>query len=150
MFDAPGPERPEEEEAVNLSPLRLDPARHEALAARIESAAGPALARRAASGARVGIGGGDRALESLLELLALNLRPALVGAAAAVVLAFGLTRSGTTVSQSQGDVVAATVLAPSSEIATSTQPTWIVEQQAPTDADLAQAIGFELNAGGNP
>lgn len=138
------PER--DDEALDLTALRalqLDSARHAALAARIQAAAVPGLTRRAL---RPG---------SIWEMLAGTARPVLISAAAALVLAVGLGRLANGASEADGDVVAAGVLTASSIddalAARAADATWIAEQSAPTDADLARAIGLEdTGSGGNP
>ncbi len=126
-----------------LRPLQLDSARHAALAARIQAAAVAGLARRATRPA------------SIWEMLAGTARPVLVAAAAALVLAIGLGRRAAGSAEADGDVVAAGVLSASSIEhalpAHAADATWIAEQSAPTDADLARAIGLEEpETGANP
>jgi hypothetical protein len=135
-----------DDEALDLTalrPLQLDSARHASLAARIQAAAVPGLTRRAV---RPG---------SPWEMLAGSARPVLLAAAAALVLAVGLGRRAAGSAEADGDVVAAGVLTTSSIAdalpARAADATWIAEQSAPTDADLARAIGLEdTGNGGNP
>ncbi len=134
-----------DDEALDLTalrPLQLDSTRHAALAARIQAAAVPGLTRRAV---RPG---------STWEMLAGTARPVLIAAAAALVLAVGLGRRAAG-GEADGDVVAAGVLTTSSIAdalpARAADATWIAEQSAPTDADLARAIGLEdTGSGENP
>jgi hypothetical protein len=131
-------------EPVDLTPLaslRLDPARRSTLAARIAAAAGPRLDRRAA-----GLRASPAAI--FIDTLARSARPALIGAAAAMLLAVAVGRGTTTSGSPETNGVAAGLLS----LGTSEQslaggsaadPTWIIEQRTPTDADLARAIGLE-------
>jgi len=135
-----------DDEALDLTalrPLQLDSIRHAALAARIQAAAAPGLTRRA-----VRLGG-------TWEMLAGTARPVLIAAAAALVLGVGLGRLAAGGAEADGDVVAAGVLTTSSIAdalpARTADATWIAEQIAPTDADLARAIGLEdTGSRGNP
>lgn len=134
--DAP---RDEPLDLTALRSLSLDPARHAALADRIVAAATPLLARRA-----------SRKL-STWEALADYARPMLLTAAAALVLAVGLGRRSATGAEAGGDVVAGNALALGS--VDSILPAglsgaeWLTQQTAPTDAELARAIGLETDAG---
>jgi len=114
-----------DEPPVDLGPLRLDPIRLEALAARIDRAAAPALARRAAA-------------EELQRTLARAAWPALVAAAAALVAAVGLHRSSSTSTEPGLATAGIERIVPAS----ASSATWILDQSAPSDADLVQAIGL--------
>ncbi len=88
---------------VDLSALlggRRSPERWEALAARIEAAAGPELARRAARAGRTGL------VDGVVAVVARFARPALAAAAAAIVFAVGATRGGDAGAGDAVDVVA--------------------------------------------
>jgi hypothetical protein len=137
-----------ESEPVDLTPLhslRLGPTRRAALAGRIEAAAASRLDRRAAR--RRGI-----RPATLIETLADTAFPALLGAAAAVLLAIALHRGAGVSTEADADGVTAGVLAlGSTERALAGgvgDATWILEQRAPTDADLARAIGLGTGEGG--
>jgi hypothetical protein len=133
------------EEALDLTALRslsLDPARHAALADRIVAAAAPLLAQRAAR------------VPTAWDLLAGAVKPVLVAAAAVLVLAIGLgRRAGTSITGAETDVVVAGVLTVSSIdsalAAGAADAEWLAEQTAPSDADLARAIGLEAENGTN-
>ena len=115
----------EEGHPIDLSPLRLEGARHEALAARIEAAAAPALARRA-------LGAG------LQQTLARAAWPALFAAAAALLVAVGLR--GTADRDAQPGLAVAGIerIVPGATV----DVDWIENQSAPTNDALAQAIGL--------
>ena len=114
-----------EDRPIDLSRLRLEGGRHEALAARIEAAAAPALARRALAA-------------GLQQTLARAAWPALFAAAAAVLLAVGLGRSDDNASQPSLAVAGIERIVPGA----TADMDWIEEQSAPTNDDLAQAIGL--------
>jgi hypothetical protein len=118
-------ESPLSEPPVDLRGLRPDPARLEALALRIEAAAAPALARRAVT-------------EDVQRTLARAAWPALVAAAAALVAAVGLGRAAGASAEESLATTGVERIVP----AASVQASWIVDQSAPSDADLAQAIGL--------
>jgi hypothetical protein len=124
-IDDLGPSGSDEDRPIDLSRLRLDGARHEALAARIEAAAAPALARRAL---RAG----------LQQTLARAAWPALFAAAAAMLVAVGLGRSGDSDAQPGLAVVGIERIVPGR----TADVDWIEEQSAPTNDALAQAIGL--------
>jgi hypothetical protein len=151
-----------------LQPLRLDPARFEALAQRIEAAAANELLDRAARGGHLepsylsltaqrsrGMAGGltregKRATAGRSSMFASALSraawPALATAAAAVLVAFTLTRGTTTRQSTTTDYVAGRILAASATtraLAVRTpDATWIAQQTTPSSDDLAQAIGL--------
>jgi hypothetical protein len=114
-------------------------ARWEALAARIERAAEPELARRARAGA------------DFAPVLARSLRPALVAAAAALLLSVGLSRadSGEPAPSAApaGDLLAGPLLSDASAdrvVPAGTEgAAWVEEQHAPDAGALAEAIGLE-------
>lgn len=119
-------ELPDEREApADLRLLGLDDARFEALVARIEAATAPALERRA-----LAVG--------LQQVLARAAWPALIAAAASVLVAIGLGRSAGAGTEPGLATTGIETIVPggTSDVA------WIEEQRAPTDADLAQAIGL--------
>jgi hypothetical protein len=116
----------DEDRPIDLSRLRLEGTRHEALAARIEAAAAPALARRALA-------------TGLQQTLARAAWPALFAAAAAMLVAVGLGRSGDSDSEPSLAVAGIERIVPGGATA---DVDWIEEQSAPTNDDLAQAIGL--------
>ena len=126
-------------EPVDLTPLaslRLDPARRSALAARIGAAAGPKLDRRASPAA------------TFIDTLAGSAWPALIGAAAAMLIAVAVGHGTTTGGGAATNGVAAGLLSlgtteQSLAGGSAADPTWVIEQRTRTDADLAQAIGLE-------
>jgi hypothetical protein len=124
-IDELGPAAGDEDRPIDLGRLRLGGARHEALAARIEAAAAPALACRALSA-------------GVQQTLARAAWPALIAAAAALLVAVGLGRSG------DGDVQPSLAVAGIERIVpgATADVDWIEEQRAPTDDDLVQAIGL--------
>ena len=124
-IDDLGPSGSDEDRPIDLSRLRLEGARHEALAARIEAAAAPALARRAL---RAG----------LQQTLARAAWPALFAAAAAMLVAVGLGRSGDNATQPSLAVAGIERIVPGA----TADVDWIEEQSAPTNDALAQAIGL--------
>jgi hypothetical protein len=115
----------DEEPPVDLRPLRLEPGRYEALAARIEAAAAAELTRRELGSA-------------VPQLLARAVWPALLAAAAAVVAVVGLGRTTSAASESSLAVTGIEQVVPGR----TADLTWIEEQRAPTDADLVQALGL--------
>jgi hypothetical protein len=115
----------DEDRPIDLSRLRLEGARHEALAARIEAAAAPALARRALA-------------TGLQQTLARAAWPALVAAAAAMLVAVGLGGSGDDDTQPSLAVAGIERIVPGA----TADVDWIEDQSAPTNDDLAQAIGL--------
>jgi hypothetical protein len=130
-------------EPLDLTPLaslRLDPARRAALAARIGAAAGPSLDRRAAR---------RRASPGAIffDTLAGSAWPALIGAAAAMLLAVAVGRTGGSGGADTDGVAAGLLSLGTAEQSlaggSSADPTWVIDQRAPTDADLARAIGLE-------
>ena len=110
---------------IDLSRLRLEGTRHEALAARIEAAAAPALERRALAA-------------GLQQTLARAAWPALFAAAAAMLVAVGLGRSGDNDTQPSLAVAGIERIVPGA----SADVDWIEQQSAPSNDDLAQAIGL--------
>jgi hypothetical protein len=115
----------DEDRPIDLSPLGLEGARHESLAARIEAAAAPALARRALA-------------TGLQQTLARAAWPALFAAAAAMLVAVGLERSGENATQPSLAAAGIERILPGA----TADVDWIEEQSAPTNDDLAQAIGL--------
>jgi hypothetical protein len=88
---------------VDLSALlggRRSPERWEALAARIEAAAAPELARRGARAGRTGL------VDGVVTAVARFARPVLVAAAAAIVIAVGASRGGDAAPADAVDLVA--------------------------------------------
>ena len=124
-IDDHGPAAGNEDRPIDLGMLRLESARHEALAARIEAAAAPALARRAL---RAG----------LQQTLARAAWPALFAAAAAMLVAVGLGGSGDNDTQPSLAVAGIERIVPGA----TADVDWIEEQSAPTNDALAQAIGL--------
>lgn len=120
------PELPiSDEPPVDLTPLRLEADRFDALAARIEAAAAPELTRRAEP-------------EDLQRTLARAAWPALIAAAAALLAVVGLGRSSGASADSSLAASGIERIVPASAVNAS----WIMEQSAPSDDDLAQAIGL--------
>jgi hypothetical protein len=119
------PARGDEDRPIDLGMLRLDGARHDALAARIEAAAAPALARRALS-------------TGVQQTLARAAWPALFAAAAAMVVAVGLGGSGDNDTQPGLAVAGIERIVPAATV----DVEWIEDQSAPTNDALAQAIGL--------
>ena len=115
----------DEDRPIDLSRLRLEGARHEALAARIEAAAAPALARRALSA-------------GVQQTLARAAWPALFAAAAAMLVAVGLRGSSDNDTQPSLAVAGIERIVPGA----AADVDWIEQQSAPTNDDLAQAIGL--------
>jgi len=124
-IDDLGPAGSDEDRPIDLGRLRLEGARHEALAARIEAAAAPPLARRALSA-------------GLQQTLARAAWPALIAAAAALLLAVGLRGSGDSATEPGLAVAGIERIVPGA----TADVGWIEEQSAPTNDDLAQAIGL--------
>jgi len=124
-IDDLGPAGSDEDRPIDLGRLRLEGARYEALAARIEAAAAPALARRALSA-------------GVQQTLARAAWPALLAAAAALLVAVGLGGSGDNDAQPSLAVAGIERIVPGA----TADVGWIEEQRAPTDDDLAQAIGL--------
>jgi hypothetical protein len=124
-IDDLGPAARDEDRPIDLSWLRLEGARHEALAARIEATAAPVLARRA-------LGAG------LQQTLARAVWPALFAAAAAMLLAVGLGGSGDSDAQASLAVAGIERIVPGATV----DVDWIEQQSAPTNDALAQAIGL--------
>ena len=137
--DAPRP--------LDLSALRVGgrsaatpavPDRWEALARRIEAAAAPELARRAARARRNG------GAPAVLFAIARAARPALLALAASAVFALALARStGTTsttapVESSLGQVAEVSI----AKALRVDEPaeSWLIQQRAPSADDLARAI----------
>lgn len=116
------------------------------LAARIEQAAAPELARRA----RLASGVVD-----FLPVLARSLRPALVAAAAALLLSAGLSLGETAgeeelVASTSADFVATQLLRDAADeraldarALAMSNATWVAQQRAPDTDALAAAIGLE-------
>jgi hypothetical protein len=125
-IDELGPAGGDEDRPIDLGRLRLEGARHEALAARIEAAAAPALARRALSA-------------GVQQTLARAAWPALLAAAAALLAAVGLGDSG-----DDDDAQPSLAVAGIERIVpgATADVDWIEEQRAPTNDDLVQAIGL--------
>ncbi len=114
----------------------------EALAARIERAAEPELARRARAATGV---------LDFIPVLARSVRPAVLAAAAALLLAVGLVPRETPVEQPievaasvATDPVAAPLLSDASDerAPVNSDAAWIAQQRAPSTAALAEAIGL--------
>jgi hypothetical protein len=124
-IDEPGLAGSEEDRPIDLGRIGLEAARHEALAARIEAAAAPALARRALSA-------------GVQQALARAAWPALLAAAAALLVAVGLRGSGDDDAQPSLAVAGIERIVPSA----TADVDWIEEQRAPTNDDLVQAIGL--------
>ena len=126
-----------------LDPAPLAGARHEALARRIEAAAAPALERRALR-ARAGAGAAPIAptgdpTAGVLPLLARALRPALLGAAAALLAAVGLARGASEPPPAPAaEVTVAQALEPGDGGG------WIAERRVPSNDDLAESLGGRL------
>lgn len=151
-----------------LQPLRLDPVRFETLVQRIEAAAANELLDRATSAGHRepsylslatqrahtmsgGLTGDTRRLGTgrsgmFANTLSRAAWPALATAAAAVLVAFTLTRGTTTRQSTTSDYVAGRILAASATtraLAVRTpDATWIAQQTTPSSDDLAQAIGL--------
>ena len=138
----------EDEPPIDLSLLAAPrrgraPTDWEALAARIERAAEPELARRARAATGV---------LDFMPVLARSLRPALVAAAAALLLAVGLVPRETPVESIDvatgplvRDAVARHLLSDASDaraIPETPDAAWIAQQQAPSATALAEAIGL--------
>lgn len=138
--------------AVDLRALSgaREAAHWEALAARIEAAAAPELARRAALPRVPGMGGAM--VIELAPVLARALRPAFLAAAAALVAAVGLSR-GTSGGATAGGVVAGDELASGQLVSDASvaqallvreaDAPWLAEGRAPSREALARAIGVE-------
>ena len=117
----------------------------EALAARIERAAEPELARRARAATGV---------LDFIPVLARSLRPALVAAAAALLLGIGLVPRDTPVESTEmtaaagvipaADVVAGQLLSDATDERPVANPNaaWIAQQRAPSTTALAVEIGL--------
>ena len=137
----------EDEPPIDLSLLATPrrgraPTDWEALAARIERAAEPELARRARATAGV---------LDFMPVLARSLRPALVAAAAALLLAVGLVPRETPVESVEvasglvREAVAHQLLSDAGDqraIPAASDAAWIAQQQAPSATALAEAIGL--------
>lgn len=150
-------ERAERESRAMLLPLRLDADRFEALAQRIEAAVASELLERAALHGRVepsyrslsiregGHGRGHRG-NTFASVLARAAWPALATAAAAALLAVGLTRNVGTRQTTSTDFVAGRMLAAGTTTRAlpvgKPDATWIAQQTTPSTDDLAQAIGL--------
>ena len=138
------------EPPVDLSALR-DAPRWEALAARIERAAAPELARRAAARGGATPDASDDGVIDLVPLLARALRPAmLAAAAAALAVGVGLSRGRPASTPATADVddVTAGQLVSEAQVAQALRvgdanATWLAEGTAPSEEALAQAIGFD-------
>jgi hypothetical protein len=128
MIDDLEPGGGDEDRPIDLSRLRLEGARFEALAARIEEAAAPALARRELA-------------TGLQQTLARAAWPALFAAAAAMLVAGGLGRSGGSDAQPSLAVAGIERIVPGA----TADVDWIEQQSAPTNDDLAQAIGLGVS-----
>ncbi len=117
----------------------------EALAARIERAAEPELARRARAATGV---------LDFIPVLARSVRPALIAAAAALLLAVGLVPRETPVESLEvapttavlpaADVIAGQLLSDASDERPVANPdaAWIAQQRAPSTTALAVEIGL--------
>jgi hypothetical protein len=142
------------EPSVDLSALRhgradspASAARWEALAARIEAAAGPELARRAAERGTV---------LDIVPLLARALRPALAAAAAvAMVVGSGVARRAQEARASDGipEELAAGQLVTPAQVAQAlrvddAEAAWLARGAAPSQEALAEAVG--LGGAGEP
>lgn len=132
--DTPEPETA----AVDLTPLaslRLDPARTDALLARVQAAAAPALERRATA-ARA-LGRRTSAAREVERVIARFTWAAMAAAAAGLILVARLDGSS--------DTTATSVTASVAQAVTETDSTtsWIAQQAVPTDAELAVALGWE-------
>lgn len=145
----------DEEPAVDLRALAgaRGPADWEALAARIEAAAAPELARRAAGRRMTGRG---TTVPDLAPVLARALRPAFLAAAAALLVAVGLSWGGAAAdaATAAGDDAPAGQLVSDASVAQAlavreADAPWLAEGQAPSREALARAIGVEpAGAGG--
>jgi hypothetical protein len=146
-----------------LQPLRLTPVHADALARRIQAAAGDELARRAARQGRVtpnrlspirptlqlttGKSWATASRPGIAALLARAAWPAFATAAAAAIAAAGLTYS---VGSAQAAQATDFVVSPALAVGAAAQATpvrrpdvaWVAQQRVPTAEDLAQAIGF--------
>lgn len=140
----------DEEPAVDLRAFddARGAARWEALAARIEAAAAPELARRAA--------GPGTAVIDLAPVLARALRPALVAAAAALLVAVGLslgtaTDAGGAVSDEAptGQLVSDASVAQALLVRAADAP-WLAEGRVPSREALARAVGVDPAAEAAP
>jgi hypothetical protein len=138
----------DDEPAVDLRALAGAPGaasgagRWEALAARVEAAAAPELARRAAGG-----GGRGGVVFDLVPVLARALRPALFAAAAALLAAVGLSR-GVAADSAAGDEVPVGQLVSDASVAQALRvreadAPWLAGGEAPSREALARAIGVE-------
>ena len=145
LFDLPDGASFDDEPPIDLSLLAAPrpggrpAADWEALAARIERAAEPELARRA------------RAASGVLDfvpVLARSLRPALVAAAAALLLAVGLVPREAPLESTEmtasADPVASPLLsrAEGDSALENSDAAWIAQQRAPSATALAEAIGL--------
>lgn len=143
----------DEEPAVDLRALAgaRGPAGWEALAARIEAAAAPELARRAAGG-RTTVRG--TTVRELAPVLARALRPAFLAAAAALLMAVGLSwGTAADAAPAAGDEAPAGQLVSDASVAQAlavreADAPWLAEGQAPSREALARAIGVEPAGGG--
>jgi hypothetical protein len=122
--------------------------RWEALAARIDAAAAPELARRAAARAS---GGTGTPVRDLAPLLARALRPALAAAAAAaLVVGTGLTRGGSDAAADDagtaGQLVSAAEVAEALRVGDD-EAAWLARGAAPSREALARAVGLGEDAG---
>lgn len=141
----------DEEPAIDLRALvgGRGAAAWEALAARIDAVAAPELARRAAQAT-----GRGATVRDLMPVLARTLRPALLAAAAAFLVAVGLSRGGET-----ADAMAAADDAPAGQLVSDpsvaqalavrdADAPWLAEGRAPSRDALARAIGLEPTGAG--
>jgi len=168
-------ERLTRESQALLQPLRLDAERFESLAQRIEAAAASELLRRAtlvrrndpsyltlrsahelptgrelaARDLRHTPSGGipvRTTRTTVAAMLARAMWPALATAAAAVLVAVGITQSETTRSSTSTDFIAGRMLAASATTRAlafnKPDAAWIAQQTTPSSEDLVQAIGL--------
>jgi hypothetical protein len=117
-----------QEPPADLTSLRLDALPLEALAARIDAAAAPVLARRSLR-------------EGVQQALARAAWPALLAAAAAMFAVVGLGGSTDAAAEQGLAAVGLERIVPGA----ASDVSWIEEQRAPTDDDLAQAIGLGVS-----
>jgi hypothetical protein len=146
LFDLPDGASFDDEPPIDLSLLAAPrpggrpAADWEALVARLERAAEPELARRARAATGV---------LDFIPVLARSLRPALIAAAAALLLAVGLVPrevplDAIEVAASASDPVAGQLLSDASDerAPENSDAAWIAQQRAPSATALAEAIGL--------
>jgi len=142
----------DDEPALTLDALRLPAplraARLAALAARIDAAAAPELARRAAPSRLARTRWYVASPDDATTLLARALRPSLLAAAAALLLAIALGRTSdaagsvqTTRDPIAGQLVADAAIAEALAV-DSQDAEWIAQRDVPSDDELLRAIGY--------